>query len=297
MNRPSFTFCVELVGLLLLGCSCARSQASTAGGQEPAVDLAAPTASVTDRLVPDPEEVTITGGEYRMKGFVFRPAGQGRFPAIIYNHGSEREPSLKYERELGAWFQARDIAVLFPHRRGSLGSDGPYWADEVHKRRPEEADHATVDQLMLQVSDVVAAIEWVATQSFVDPSRVAIAGCSFGGIVSLLASERPTRARAVVDFAGGSMAWASSYPLQKRMSEAALAARVPVFFVQAENDFNTEPSLVLGQLMLDAGKPHQVEIFPPHGTTRMEGHAHFCNFGMGEWGDLVLDFLRRAWSS
>jgi hypothetical protein len=81
------------------------------------------------------------------------------------------------------------------------------------------------------------------------------------------------------------------------MSEAALAARVPVFFVQAENDFNTEPSLVLGQLMLDAGKPHQVEIFPPHGTTRMEGHAHFCNFGMGEWGDLVLDFLRRAWSS
>jgi hypothetical protein len=41
--------------------------------------------------------------------------------------------------------------------------------------------------------------------------------------------------KAAVDFAGASMAWSRSPLLRQRLQTAAEAARVPVFFLQAEN--------------------------------------------------------------
>ena len=90
------------------------------------------------------------------------------------------------------------------------------------------------------------------------------------------------------------MSWAQVPELQDRMKQAARAAQVPVFFVQAENDFDTAPSLVLSEEMRRAGKPMRVHVFPPSGSTHEEGHG-FC--GGGEhpaWGDEVLQFLKAS---
>ncbi len=138
----------------------------------------------------------------------------------------------------------------------------------------------------------MAAIAWVGTLPYVDAKHVAVVGCSLGGIESLFAAERGTGIVAAVDFAGAAMTWASAPPLQDRMKLAARNAKVPVFFIQAENDFDTAPSLVLSNEMKLAGKPMRVHIFPPHGVTHEEGHA-FCLGGKTPlWGDEVLDFLR-----
>jgi hypothetical protein len=53
----------------------------------------------------------------------------------------------------------------------------------------------------------------------------------------------------------------------------AAQAIVPVYFIQAENDFSTKPSIELSEEMKKAGKPYQVKIYPAHGKTPMEGHA------------------------
>jgi len=152
-----------------------------------------------------------------------------------------------------------------------------------------------VDELATtQTDDVMSAVEYVRSLPYVDRTRVAVAGCSFGGIVSLFAAERGTGVQAVVDFAGGAMSWASAPELQERMKQAARAARVPVFFVQAENDFNTAPSLVLSEEMRRAGKPVRVHVFPANGVTHEEGHG-FCAGGENPaWGDEVLEFLNAA---
>jgi hypothetical protein len=42
---------------------------------------------------------------------------------------------------------------------------------------------------------------------------------------------------------------------------------VPIFFLQAMNDYNTAPSLLLSAEMARVGKPYQVKIYPPYGTT------------------------------
>ncbi len=137
----------------------------------------------------------------------------------------------------------------------------------------------------------MAAVAYVHSLPYVDGARVAVAGCSFGGIVSLFAAERGTGINAAVDFAGGAMSWKHAPDLQVRMKQAARAARVPVLFIQAENDFDITPSRVLSEEMRKAGKPARMRIYPPNGTTHQEGH-HLC-YGSENpaWGDEVLSFL------
>ncbi len=75
------------------------------------------------------------------------------------------------------------------------------------------------------------------------------------------------------------------------MKQAARSARVPVLFIQAENDFDTTPSRVLSEEMRSAGKPARMRIYPPNGSTHQEGH-HLCYSSENPaWGDEVLSFL------
>jgi len=38
------------------------------------------------------QRVTFESSHLRLVGFLYRPSGQGPFPAVIWNHGSERNP-------------------------------------------------------------------------------------------------------------------------------------------------------------------------------------------------------------
>lgn len=252
-------------------------------------------ASVT---APSPEphaasttEVHIDGGPFRLRGILLTPAGAGPFRAILYNHGSEKDPSMDYEGDLARWFQERGYVVLFPYRRGASGSEGPYWQDHVDALPPEQREAATIHALEDENTDVLVALAWLKRQAVVDGARIAVAGCSFGGIESLLTTEASSTPFAILDFAGASMMWSRSPLLRERLTKAAQGAHAPVFFLQAKNDFDTTPSLVLSETMTSASKPNEVHIFPAHGTTHMQGHAGFCNHGMEEWGPRALRFL------
>ena len=238
-------------------------------------------------------EVVISSGELRLRGWVLRPEGAGPFPALVYNHGSEKDPSLDVFAGLASFFQEHGYVIVLPFRRGSGGSEGPYWEDGLPPKTSPDYGIAVVDALEKENADVSSAIAWARALPYVDPARVSVAGCSFGGIHTLLAAEKRQGLHAAVDFAGASMSWSSSLVLQRRLTTAVDHAETPVFFLQAQNDFDTLPSTVLSAEMEAAHKPHRVHIFPPHGTTPMEGHAGFCTKGMNEWGDEVLAFLAK----
>lgn len=238
--------------------------------------------------------VSFVSGTYHLKGALLVPAGEGPFPAIVDNHGSENDPSLEYLGDMGRWFQAHGYVVFFPYRRGAGGSEGPYFMDAFAKL-PEGDVEARGEFLVRAIddenADVLAAIDWLKTQPFVQPRRIAVSGCSFGGIQALITAGRSHDIFAAVDFAGASMTWDRFPAIRARMTRAADDARVPVFFLQAENDFNTSPTIVLSGIMERAGKQTRKHVFPPHGTTHMDGHAGFCTHGMPEWGNEVLAFL------
>ena len=240
---------MALVGLAAPpACGRDAKTAPMADARPAAPPLAQPASAGAGAIPPTTVDVQFQSGPYKLRGVVMRPTGTGPFPVLVYNHGSQRDPSPEFFGELGRWFQAHGYVVFFPYRRGASGSEGPHWEDEAD-RHPQERERVIIEQLDAQSDDVLASVDWVRTQGYADPAHIAVAGCSFGGIETVLTAERSSHVYAAVDFAGASMSWSSSLLLQERMRNAVRKARVPVFFVQAENDFNTTPSVELSAEM------------------------------------------------
>ncbi|MCB9732691.1 MAG: dienelactone hydrolase family protein [Deltaproteobacteria bacterium] len=284
---------MSALALINMGCE-ARPPAPTSPPPEavppPATAPAAITAPAPPGAVGAPEVVQYADDPVR-RAYVYRPSGAGPFPAIVYNHGSEETPSDF--RGQARFFVPRGYLLLVPHRRGhGLSSVAwPYARDVLTRGAVEPAPGALVAVLDQQLDDVLAAVGYARALPDVDPARVSVIGCSLGGVETLLAAERGDGIRAAVDFAGGSMTWARDGALRERMTEAARGAKVPVLFIQAENDFDTTPSTTLAAAMQGLGLPARAEIFPAAGTTAHEGHA-FCAGGTSPaWGDAVLAFI------
>jgi len=112
---------------------------------------------------------------------------------------------------------------------------------------------------------------------FVDPARIAISGCSYGGIQTLLAGERDLGIKALVPFAPGAMSWEQNRPLQDRLIRAVDLAKAPVFLIQAENDYSLGPSRVLSKEAKKKQKNFQSRsIVAPQYTLDQPA---FCRFG------------------
>jgi dienelactone hydrolase len=244
-------------------------------------------------LADGPSEIRLPGKSGKLQAFVWRPEGKGPFPALVYNHGSEQDPIVGTDGQVARFFTHNGFVVIFPYRRGAGRSEGPYWEKLVDDKLPDDVqEQAMIRALVAENDDVVTAIEWLRAQPFVDHAAISVAGCSFGGIHTLRTAERPLGLHAAVDFAGASMAWADSPFLRERLLTAVEHARIPVFFVQAENDFNTAPSLVLGDAMRQKKLPHRVKIYGHYGKSQMAAHGGFCMNGWDVWGADVIAFLR-----
>lgn len=231
-----------------------------------------------------PEEVTFPSGNLTLHGFIHRPQGSGPFPAILYNHGSEPRPGSK--PELARVFTENGYVLFVPHRRGQgrSAADG----------RVLSGGALAVNEL--QLPDQLAALAWLRGLEYVDKDRIAVAGCSFGGIQTILMvgenADRKLGLRAAVDFAGAAETWKTSIALQERMRRAVHKATVPVMFVQARNDYDTAPSYALAGELRELGKPHKLSIYPPYGNSVREGHGEFCMRGGADvWAQDVLAFL------
>lgn len=235
-----------------------------------------------------PEEVTFLSGKLVLHGFLYRPPGSGPFSAILYNHGSEEKPGSK--PALGEFFSSKGYVFFVPHRRGQGRSPNDSYVESLRAQGPRGAIalHET------HLEDQLAALTYLKQLSDIDPHRIAVAGCSYGGIQTVLAveanAEQKLGLRAAIDFAGGAMSW-RSFSLRDRMVRAVRKANIPVLFIQAENDYDLGPSRTLASELEQLGKPHKLLIFPPYGNTHAEGHGVFCSQATNVWGPAVMSFL------
>jgi hypothetical protein len=91
------------------------------------------------------------------------------------------------------------------------------------------------------------------------------------------------------------MSWANP-KLQKREKEAVRNASIPLFLIQASNDYSTGPSEVLGPIIRAKGGLNRATLYPAFGTTHQQGHGGFACWeeGIAIWGNDVLKFLDAA---
>jgi dienelactone hydrolase len=243
-----------------------------------------------------PLTVEYASGSLSLRGMMYRPAGNGPRPAILFLHGS----SADYTKEMstiGPLYARNGYVLFFPFRRGqglSVGRGEPIsepLSREFKANGPAARMRLTAQLLATeQMDDVLAALKYLQTQPYVDATRIAVVGNSFGGILAVFSAERAPGIRAVVASAPAAQTWASAPELRERLLSAAKNAQVPIYFLQASNDFDLAPTEKLAEEMRLAGKPHTRKIFPAFGTSKPEGHS-FGYFGGDIWGPDVFGFL------
>jgi carboxymethylenebutenolidase len=244
------------------------------------------------------ETVSFSSGDKVLQGLLYKPNGAGPFPAVVYNHGSAPGMLSKDAFDaLGPVFVSRGWVFFGPFRRGQglSASAGPYIGDQIAAAKKQGMSAAVTEMVRLlatdHLNDQLAALAWLRQQSFIRAEHIAVAGNSFGGVEAVLGAERGNYC-AAVDSAGGAQSWAQAPQLQSLMINAVRNAKTPIFFFQADNDYDLSPSKTLSRVMSEAGKAYELKIYPPYGSSTEDGHS-FGYFGSAVWADDVFRFLNR----
>ena len=266
-------------------------------------------AARTEGQVPSgPDTVVVPSGALRLRALLWRPEGRGPFPAVLFNHGSGHgvlapsgdhyEHTMEWQAEvLGPVFARHGYVYLYPLRRGTGLSaaarinSSDRW-DSALAANGEEARNRLQLQLLetVELDDALAGLAFLRTLPDVDTSRIAVAGHSFGGSLTVLVAEHDSGLRAAVVFSGSAKSWPRSRSLRERLLQAAARLAVPVFFISAANDFSVAPEEALADEMSRRGKPYRPKIYPPVGNTAQEGHG-FVHLRVATWESDVFSFL------
>jgi dienelactone hydrolase len=236
-----------------------------------------------------PELISFNSGDLELKGFIWKPEGRGPFPAILWNHGSEKLPGTA--DTVAPFFVSRGYIFFVPHRRGQGRSPGIYIMDQLRSTNQPSRMIVALNEVHFQ--DQLAALVYLRSLPDVDQNRLVVMGASFGGIQTMLAVERGPGYRVAVDCSGAAESWSGSAELRARLTAAAGKATIPVFFFQAENDYDLTPNRVLREEVKKAGKSVQTKTYPAYGSGAREGH-NFCWRGTDTWGPDALVFIEAS---
>jgi len=168
--------------------------------------------------------------------------------------------------------------VLRLARRGHFGSEGTTYNYTSKSFGPSAC--AVYSSIQTDATDVLAAVEYLRSRSFVDPDRVAVGGHSVGGIVSVLAGARDPKLRAVISLAGGfvwrenSRGETSTPFMDGAWKESARTMTAPVLILWSKNDTLLEVDVGrdLEKRLRAAGKRVEMIVYPAYGQN---GHFMF----------------------
>ena len=252
-----------------------------------------------------PQTVEIPSGNLRLEAMLWTPSGTGPFPAVLFSHGSGGADAdhtagftmAEAAESLGPLFVRHGYAFLYLFRRGHGPSadQGPFMQDLLQR---EEAARGTEARQHLQfillttdhLDDVLAALSFLKSSPGIDAHRIALAGHSFGGQLTLLAAEHDNQVRAVVTFAAAAGSWDRSPELRERLFAAVREIAAPIMLIHAENDFSIAPGRALADDLERLRRPHVLKIYPPVGQTPEDAHNMLYQ-AIPSWEDDVFKFL------
>lgn len=194
------------------------------------------------------------GADVRMVAGVFRPAGDGPLPVLIYSHGrsgtylERSRTKIPDLRSHVRYWLAKGFAVVAPIRPGygeTGGIDredsgvrydvfGNCWGPLHFGRAAAAATEA-----------VLATLNWIRQQPWADANRVVLVGTSMGGLTSVAtAASNPPGVVASINFAGGTGGdggralahGCGSEEMEALMSAYGRTTQVPSLWLYAEND-------------------------------------------------------------
>jgi dienelactone hydrolase len=258
---------------------------------------ARPTAIANTDAAITKQRVWFTNGPLVLEGFLFKPAGNGPFPAVIWNHGSERYPGASKEFDgIADIFVPRGYVVFAPERRGhdeSEGEDIVVVRGRVAGPRGQAAGDALSTRLLTteQLGDQLAGVSYLKAMPFVDTTRMVVAGCSFGGIMSLLAAEGHRGFKASLTQSPAAQNWDHNAPLRARLIAGVAKIDIPVFLMQPPRDASLAPARDLGAEFTRLRKDYRGKVWPDTLSGREALHCFGGDAGNHVWANEAVAFF------
>jgi dienelactone hydrolase len=252
-----------------------------------------------------PQTVDIPSGTLHLKGFLWKPAGPGPFPAVLFNHGRSYDPQ-QHTRDLtitaaaqilGPVFVKHGYTFLFLFRRGEglSAGQGDFIGDVLDREGAAKGEEARLHMQVVLMStdhldDASSGLSFLKTLPEVDSRRIAVVGHSFGGQLTLLMAGRDPTLRAAVAFGPAANSWHRSPEFREPLIAAMRKTSIPVMLIHAANDHDTTPGTVLAAELDRLHKPYLLKIYPPFGESTSQGH-NFLFADVPLWETDVFKFL------
>jgi len=136
------------------------------------------------------DELAIASQGARLNGFIYRAAGAGAHPTVLFLHGY---PGNERNLDLAQAVRRAGYNAIYIDYRGNWGSGGTF--------EPGNA-----------LEDVEAALAWArdpanAAKFGIDPGQLSLVGHSFGGWLTLMTASRDPGLRCAVAMAAWNLGW------------------------------------------------------------------------------------------
>jgi dipeptidyl aminopeptidase/acylaminoacyl peptidase len=235
-----------------------------------------------------------------IEGLLRLPAGEPPFPTVMWVHGGPVAAVGRYAPTvLGAIQAEAGYATLHPNPRGSTGRGRAFAAAVV-------GDMGGVD-----AQDLLAGVEWLVAEGVADPSRIAVAGVSYGGYMAALLPALSGRFAAAIvsspltdfvaayygsslsafvrDYIGGHPATDTARYIERSPVFAGQRLRTPTLITNGARDRATPmgQSVELFRALREQGTDAELVIYPT------EGHGFSDVATRGDWIGRMLAWLDR----
>jgi dipeptidyl aminopeptidase/acylaminoacyl peptidase len=244
----------------------------------------------------------VGAGGTSIQAWIVRPPGfapSRKYPAVVLVHGGPQgawEDAFSYRWNM-QMFAARGYVVFAPNPRGSTGF-GQRFTDEISGDWGGKA-----------YQDIMAGVDVAAKLPYVDPTRIAAAGASYGGYMINWIAGHTDRFKALVSHDGvynlvsmyGSTEelwfpewefrgtpWTSREMYEKwSPSNFAASLKTPMLVIHGELDFRVPATqgMELFAALQRRGVPSRLLYFPD------EGHWVLKPLNSDLWYRTVLDWI------
>jgi dienelactone hydrolase len=251
-----------------------------------------------------PDTVSVQSGKLTLKGLLWRPAGTGSFPTVIFCHGSyggaDTTNAVQQISLLGPVFAKNGYIFLSLFRRGVGLSQGQgesigelmYYA--FKQKGQEERNKVQLNKLETdELHDMISGLKFLRRRQDVDKNNIVVTGHSFGGSLALLLAEHEPHLKAVVVFAAAGYSWNLSPQLRTCLINAVKKITVPIMIIHAQNDYSTNPGYALDSILNKLHKPHLLKMYPKFGNSLNEGH-NIIFLSTRTWEADVFKFLHES---
>ncbi|GAQ28972.1 dienelactone hydrolase signal peptide protein [Ralstonia sp. NT80] len=243
---------------------------------------------MTEEVIEIPKSVGIF--TVKLETTIFKPAGNGPFPLIVLNHGKALgnpafQSRARYSAQV-APLVARGYVVVLPMRQGFSKSGGAYIGGGCNVE-----SNGTV-----QAEDVVATLDYMTKQPYVDRDRIVIMGQSHGGLTTMaFGTIDYPGVRGLVNFAGGlrndsCVAWEIN--LVRAFGNYGKQSHYPSLWFYGDNDSywpKPLPDRLFAAYTEAGGKGRMVD----YGNFQGDSHGMFASrAGLSIWLPEVDAFLR-----